>query len=195
MTEREKLARGLLYDPNHDQELIQEMLACKELCFQLNQLPPFRTEERAALLTRILGGAEGRPNILSPFWCDYGRNIRVGRGFFANHNCVILDGAAVTFGDHVFIGPNCCFTTAGHPVDPERRSAGLEFARPIIVGSYVWFGANATVLPGVSIGDNAVIGAGSVVAKSIPANVVAAGSPCRVLRAVTEADRETVYES
>ena len=125
-----------------------------------------------------------------PFYCDYGYNIFCGDDFFANHNCVMLDGAKITFGEHVYIAPNCCFATAGHPLDAGQRAAGLEFAREIRVGNNVWFGAGVTVLPGVTIGDNTVIGAGSIVNKDIPANVVAAGNPCRVLREITEQDRQ-----
>lgn len=102
----------------------------------------------------------------------------------------MLDGAKITFGEHVYIAPNCCFATAGHPLDAGQRAAGLEFAREIRVGNNVWLGAGVTVLPGVTIGDNTVIGAGSIVNKDIPANVVAAGNPCRVLREITEQDRQ-----
>ena len=124
-----------------------------------------------------------------PFWCDYGYHIFVGDYFYSNHNLIINDGVRVSFGDHVFIAPNCCFTTAEHPVDPEQRKAGLEIARPITVGSNVWIGAGTTVLAGVTIGDNSVIGAGSVVSRSIPGNVVAVGVPCRVMREISEEDK------
>ena len=128
--------------------------------------------------------------INAPFWCDFGYNIQVGENFYANHGCVILDGGKVTFGDNVFIAPDCGFHTAGHPLDAEQRNLGLEYAWPITVGDNVWIGANVTVLPGVTIGSNTVIAAGSVVNRDIPAGVVAAGNPCRVLRAITDADRE-----
>ena len=120
----------------------------------------------------------------------------MGNSFYSNHNLLIQDGVKVTFGDNVFIAPNCSFTTAEHPTDPEQRKRGLEIAKPIRVGNNVWIGTGAIVLAGVTIGDNAVIGAGSVVTKDIPANVVAAGVPCRVLRNITEADktRYPMYE-
>ena len=108
---------------------------------------------------------------------------------------MILDGARVTFGDHVFIAPNCGFYTAGHPLDAERRNQGLEYAHPITVGDNVWLGAGVQVMPGVTIGDGAVIGAGSIVTRDIPAGVVAAGNPCRVLRAITQADRHAYKEN
>ncbi len=114
--------------------------------------------------------------------CDYGYNIEIGENFYANHNLIILDGSKVQFGDNVFIAPNCSFYTAGHPLDAERRNKGLEYAKPIKVGNNVWIGGNVIVLPGVTIGDNTVIGAGSVVNKDIPSNVVAVGNPCKVIK-------------
>ena len=186
MTEREKGLAGQLYNPNRDQALQAEMMRCKDFCHQYNQLSPLRGEERDALLTRILGKREGSLTILPPFYCDYGYRITVGENFYANHGLVILDGAPVTFGDNVFIGPNCCFSTAGHPLDVRERNKGLEFAMPITVGDSVWIGANVTVLPGVTIGNGAVIGAGSVVTRDIPAGVVAFGAPCRVVRHIAD---------
>ncbi|MBQ0059589.1 MAG: sugar O-acetyltransferase [Lachnospiraceae bacterium] len=132
---------------------------------------------------------KGNIVITAPFYCDYGCNISVGDNFYTNHNVTILDGAPVTFGDNVFIAPNCVFSTAGHPIDAEQRNQGLEIALPITVGNNVWIGTQVSVLPGVTIGDNTVIGAGSVVNKDIPSGVVAAGNPCRVIREITEADK------
>lgn len=192
MSEKEKGLRGELYNPNKDAALQQEMMKCKELCMQYNALSPLEDAKRQVLLTRILGGMGQGASVMSPFYCDYGVNITVGDGFFSNHNLVILDGASVSFGDNVFIGPNCCFSAAGHPLDAQRRNAGLEFAYPITVGDSVWFGANVTVLPGVSIGDGTVVGAGSVVTKDLPAGVVAAGNPARVLREITEQDAKNI---
>ena len=186
MTEKEKCRSGQLYDANYDEELVKERLRCKDLCAQLNRLLPSEQAAQETLLRRLLGKTGQAFTIMAPFYCDYGYNIEIGENFFANHNCVILDSARVRFGDNVFVGPNCCFTAAGHPIDAEQRNEGLEFAHPITVGDNVWIGANVTVLPGVSIGDNAVIGAGSVVNKDIPACVTAAGNPCRVLRKITE---------
>ncbi len=186
MTEKEKCAQGLLYDANFDEQLIKERLACKDLCAQFNRLLPSAQDAQMQLLRRILGKTGQTFTIIAPFYCDYGVNIEIGEHFFANHNCVILDAAKVRFGDNVFVGPNCCFTAAGHPIDAAQRNAGLEYAKPITVGSGVWIGANVTVLPGVTIGENSVIGAGSVVNRDIPACVTAAGNPCRVLRSIKE---------
>lgn len=186
MTEKEKMLQGLLYDANYDSELINQRHRCKDLCFEFNHLKPSDTENQLSVLSKILGKAEKDVQITAPFYCDYGYNIEIGKSFYANHNLVILDCAKVMFGDFVFIGPNCCFATAGHPLDAAQRNKGLEFAHPIRVGNNVWIGANVVVLSGVSIGDNTVIGAGSIVTKNIPANVVAVGTPCRILRSITE---------
>ena len=184
MTEKEKMLQGMIYDANNDAALIAERLECKELIRDYNDLRPKDVEARDALLRRILGDVKRDILIEQPFYCDYGFNISVGKNFFANFNMVVLDEARVVFGDNVFIGPNCGFYTAGHPIDSIERNKGLEFARPIIVGNNVWIGANVTVVPGVTIGDNCVIGAGSVVTKDIPDNTVAVGNPCKVIKSI-----------
>lgn len=184
MTEKEKMLKCIIYDANNDPALIAERMACKELCRDYNDLRPSDTEGREALLRKIFGIIRGGILVEQPFYCDYGYNISVGENFYANFNLVILDEAPVTFGDNVFIAPNCGFYTAGHPVDAEERRKGIEYARPISVGNDVWIGAGVSVLPGVTIGDNCVIGAGSVVTKDIPANSVAVGNPCKVIKSI-----------
>lgn len=187
-TEKEKAREGLLYDANYDAELVGERLSCADRTFELNRLRPSQVKEREEILRGLLGRTGKTFSIVSPFFCDYGYNIEIGENFFMNMDCVILDGAKVTFGDNVFIAPGCGFYTAGHPLDVERRNAGLEYALPIRVGNNVWIGAGVCVLPGVTIGDNTVIGAGSVVTKDIPSGVLAAGNPCRVIREITPDD-------
>ena len=189
MTEKEKMLLGMLYDANYDNELVSERTRSKDICHAFNQLLPSSNERQKELMESLLGCIKGNFTIIAPFWCDYGYNIEIGDNFYANHNCVFLDTAKIMFGDNVFIAPNCCFSTAGHPLDSEQRSQGLEFARPITVGSNVWFGVGVNALPGVTIGNNTVIGAGSIVTKDIPEGVVAIGNPCKVLRKITEADR------
>lgn len=189
MTEREKMAAGYLYNANYDPDIVAEIEAMNDLCHELNQLRPSQRQEQQALLRRILGSMGDGCCVNPPFWVDYGKQTAVGDFFFANRNCQIQDGGGVTFGSHVFIGPNCTFTTAEHALDAAQRSAGLEVALPIHVGDSVWFGAGCTVLAGVTIGSNTVIAAGSVVTRDIPANVIAAGVPCRVLRPITDADK------
>jgi len=189
MTEREKMAAGFLFNANYNPEFAAEIEAMNDLCHAFNQLKPSARAEQQELLRQILGSMGENCCVNAPFWVDYGRLTTVGDYFFANRNCQIQDGGGVTFGDHVFIGPNCTFTTAEHALDAQQRNAGMEVAMPIRVGSSVWFGAGCTVLAGVTIGDNAVIGAGSVVTRDIPGNVIAAGVPCRVLRPITEDDK------
>lgn len=173
---------GLIYDANNDSALIAERLECKQLCYEYNNLAPKEIQARNNKMREIIGIIDGDFLIEQPFLCDYGYNIHIGKNFYSNHNLVILDEAPVVFGNNVFIAPNCGFYTAGHPLDASERNRGLEFARPINVGSNVWIGANVCVLPGVSIGDNCVIGAGSVVVKDIPPFSVAVGNPCKVIK-------------
>lgn len=188
MTEKEKMLKHILYDANNDQDLIKERESAKDLCFKYNQIMPSDNINKKKVLSQLLGKMDDTTEIVGPFWCDYGYNIEVGKNFFANHNTVILDGAKVTFGDYVFIAPNCGFYTAGHPIDAKRRNKGLEYAYPIKIGSNVWIGAGVHVMPGVTIGDNVVIGGGSVVVKDIPSNSVAVGNPCKVIRSITQED-------
>ena len=182
MTEKEKRDNLELYDANYDEDLLKERIRAKELCFRYNNLEPSKIEERKKLIKEILGSTKNNVWIESNFQCDYGYNISIGENFYSNHNLVILDCAKVEFGNNVFIGPNCGFYTAEHPLDVERRIKGLEYAKPIKVGNNVWLGGNVVVLSGVTIGDNSVIGAGSVVTKDIPKNTVAVGNPCRVIK-------------
>ncbi len=186
MTEKQKRDAGELYNPNCDKELGLEILACKDKCDRYNKLQITDFKNKHKLLDEILGSHGENATILSPFWCDYGYNIQLGDNFFANHNLTILDCAKVSFGDNCFIAPNCSFYTAGHPICVSERNSGIEYAKPITVGNNVWIGGNVVVLPGVTIGDNSVIGAGSVVTHDIPECVIAAGNPCRILRKLTE---------
>ena len=194
MTEKEKMRAQMLYDANYDQALLEERDKAKDLCHQYNQLRPSDRSGQREVLKKLLGKTGENFIITAPFWCDYGYNIELGENFYANHNLVILDGAKVTFGDNVFIGPDCGFHTAGHPIDFERRNRGLEYAYSITVGDNVWIGAGVQVMPGVTIGSNVVIGGGSVVVKDIPDNCVAVGNPCKVIRAITEADKQTCWD-
>lgn len=173
MTEREKAAMGLLYD-SAEPEMCKERDMAKELCYDYNSLRPTQFEEQGKLIRKIFGKTGDRIFIVQPFSCDYGYNIEAGDGLFMNSNCTVLDCAKVTFGEHVLVGPNCGFYTVGHPHLAEERNMELEFAHPITVGNNVWIGGSTVILPGVTIGDNTVIGAGSIVTKDIPPNVVAA---------------------
>lgn len=189
MTEKERMLNGRLYTAP-DEELRGEMRECKLKLYKFNNTTMENLTLRTELLREIIGGAGENVYIEPPFFCDYGRNIYLGKNFYANYNLHILDCAKVTVGDNVFIGPMCGIYTAGHPIDAETRNSGLEFAREITIGSNVWIGGGVTINPGVTIGNNAVIGSGSVVTRDIPDNVIALGNPCRVQRKITGEDKK-----
>lgn len=177
MTEKEKQQAGELYNAN-DRELFNERIKAKKLCAEYNAVECNDFQKRERILDRLVA-LRGENTVIEPnFFCDYGYNIVIGDNFYANHNLVILDCADIEFGNNVFIGPNCGFYAAEHPIEADLRNQGLEYAKPIKVGSNVWIGGGVTVIGGVTIGDNVVIGAGSVVTKDIPSNCVAVGNPC-----------------
>lgn len=178
---------GELYDPNSS-EVDALRVANQAECHKYNHLSPLAHVERDLLLKEILGSSGDKCFVAGPFYCDYGFNIHVGENFYANYNLVILDCAEVRMGKNVTFGPNISIYTAGHPIGPNKRAEGLEFALPVSIEDGVWVGGSVSILPGVTIGEGSVIGAGSTVTRSIPAGVIAAGSPCRVIRQITEDD-------
>lgn len=180
-TEKEKMLAGELYNAN-DAELKAELNAVKTLCQQYNNLPPTDIQARNSLLQRILGTADKDTFINQPFYCDYGKQIHVGKRFFANFHFTVLDEAFVRFGDDCFVGPNVSIYTACHSTDPVQRNTREEWAKPVTVGNNVWIGGSVTILAGVTIGDNCTIGAGSVVTHDIPADSIAVGVPARVIK-------------
>ena len=184
MTEKQKRDNGELYYAGKDSDFLDEVIRAKDLCYAYNQIRPTDFKAQHEILEKLLGKIGDDSVIYPPFWCDYGYNIEMGKGCLANHGLTVLDGAKVRFGDNVLIGPGCYFHTAGHPIDPDQRKQWLVYTKPITVGNNVWFGAGVHVLPGVTIGDNAVIGAGSIVTKDIPADCVAVGNPCKVVKKV-----------
>lgn len=188
MNEKEKRDLGQWYDANYDHELIQERITAMDLCFELNQTKASNVEERKNILKKLIGEAGVGLEILSPFTCDYGYNIHLGDHVFINSTCYLMDCAPITIGNHVFVGPYCGFYTANHPLNYTKRNEGYETAKPITIGSNVWFGGHVVVLPGVTIGDGCVIGAGSVVTHDIEPNSLAVGSPCRVIRKIDQND-------
>ena len=183
MNEKEKMLLGKWYDAT-DQELVKQRLNAKDLCFELNQIKPSNLEKRNSIINKLLGYQPDNLELLSPFTCDYGNNIVLGKNVFINSNCYFMDGAKITVGDNVFIGQSCGFYTANHPLDYQTRNQGIEQALPILIGNNVWLGGNVIVLPGVEIGDGCVIGAGSVVTKDIEANSIATGVPCKVIKKI-----------
>ncbi|MGM9987967.1 MAG: sugar O-acetyltransferase [Bacillaceae bacterium] len=184
-SEKEKMLNGEIY-LTFDEELHEGRQYAKRVMSKYNSLDPDAIEERNALLKNLFASTGNSFFIEPPFLCDFGSNIYWGENSYANYNCTILDCAKVTIGNNVLLGPNVNIFTAGHPTSVQQRIDGYEYAYPVTVGNNVWIGGNATINPGVTIGDNSIIGSGSVVTKDIPANVIATGNPCRVFRPLTE---------
>ena len=183
-TERDKMLAGELYDPL-DPELVRARDRARDLCQDLNATRERDQEARRRILTELFGRGGASVWMQPPFFCDYGSNIHLGERVFFNFNCVVLDVCRVTIGDYTLFGPAVQIYTATHPMNAELRRK-QEFAKPIEIGSDVWVGGGALILPGVRIGSRAVIGAGSVVTRDIPDGVFAAGNPCRVIREITD---------
>lgn len=193
LNEKEKMLSGKAYQAG-DATLAKERLKAREIVFEFNNLAPKFIKQRKELLRRLFGKTEKMFYVEPPFRCDYGYNIEIGENFYANFNLVILDCARVSIGNNVFIAPNVAIYTAGHPIHPHLRNQGFEWAQSITIGDNVWIGGNAVINAGVNIGNNTVIRSGSVVTKDIPANVLAAGNPCKVIRPITDADKDYYYK-
>ena len=189
MNHRERMEAGLPYKAWKD-GLEEARIANKKKIRAFNLLPPEDTQAIVAALKDILGSTGEEIWVEAPFHCDYGKNILVGENFYANYNLTILDVGKVRIGDRVLIGPNVAIYTAGHPIHPQARLSGYEYGLDITIGDDVWIGGNTVILPGVTIGSGTVVGAGSVVGRDLPDNVVAVGNPCRVVRPITDADRD-----
>ena len=187
MTEKEKMLAGKIYDSS-DKELAELRTKAHKLSQQYSSLYE-DDERRKAILNELLPDHGEGFFLQGPVYFDYGVFTKFGSGCYANFNLTVLDTCPVTIGDNVMLGPNVSIYTATHPLDARERASGLEMAHPITIGNDVWIGGNTVINPGVTIGDGTVIGSGSVVTRDIPAGVIAAGNPCRVLRPVTEADR------
>ena len=173
--------------------LAEERLENKKRIYKYNNLPPEAEKEQDELIKEILGKTGENVHIEAPFHCDYGYNIEVGENFFANYNLTVLDVGKVRIGKNAQIAPNVSIYTAGHPIHPDSRNSGYEYGIEVTIGDNVWIGGNVCIMPGVTVGDNVVIGAGSVVIKDIPDSVIAVGNPCRVVRAITDDDRDFYY--
>lgn len=182
MTEKEKMLAGEVYCAI-DPQLLKELAEAREVIHDYNLLRPSENEKKLELLEGLLGHiGDDKIIINQPFRCDYGKQISIGKRFFANFNFTILDEAPVTIGDDCFVGPNVSIYTACHSTDPVERNTRQEWAKPVTIGNNVWIGGSVTILPGVSIGDNVSIGAGSVVVNDIPSNTIAVGNPCKVIK-------------
>jgi len=193
MTIREKMQNGELYLPNDD-SILQEQYAKLEILYDFNATRPSEPKKRAEILRRLFAEIGEDCYIEPPLHVNWGCHTHFGNHVYANFNLTLVDDGDIFVGDNVMFGPNVTLATAGHPIEPERRRLGMQFNIPIHIGNNVWIGAGTIVLPGVTIGDNTVIGAGSVVTKDIPANVVAVGNPCRILREIGERDRLYYYK-
>ena len=192
MTQRERRDAHMAYIA--DISVGEELMRARALNQKLNTMDRTDLEGITAVVQQLLQ-TEETPMINPPFYCDYGNHIKVGKNFFANYNCTLLDVGKITFGDNCMLAPNVAIYTAGHPIHPDSRASGYEYGMDVTVGSNVWIGGSVVITPGVTIGDCCVIGAGSVVTKDIPAWSVAAGNPCRVIRTITEADRQYYFRN
>lgn len=190
MTNRER--RDLQMPYISDEEVMEEQKRARRLTQKLNTADRSDFETIGSIVKELLGKSEGA-FINPPFYCDYGTHIEVGKNFFANYNCTILDVAKVVIGDNCQMAPNVAIYTAGHPVHPAIRNTAYEYGIEVTIGDNVWIGGNTVICPGVHIGNNVVIGAGSVVTKDIPDWAIAAGNPCRVIRNITEEDQKYYF--
>lgn len=193
MNHKERMLAGLPYKAWLD-GLLEERIAAQKRTYEYNHTSPDDVQRLDKILRSILGKCGSSVFINPPFRCDYGYNIEIGNNFFANYGLIILDVAKVIIGDNVQFATNVSILTAGHPIHPQSRNSGYEYGIEIKIGNNVWLGSNAVVNPGIEIGDNVVIGSGSIVTKNIPANVIAVGNPCKVLREITENDRRYYYK-
>lgn len=183
LSEFEKMRLGLIYSA-YDEELLKKRRRALILLDKFNAYIPGDSQKTIDTARELFGSIGENTAIMPRFACDYGENISIGSNCYINYNCVVLDCANVTIGDNVLIGPNCGIYTAIHPLDSKTRLQGLEIAKPIIIKDGVWLGGNVVILPGVTIGEKSVIGAGSVVTKNIPDHVLAYGNPCRVIKSL-----------
>lgn len=190
MNHYERLHSGELYDPN-DGEVLEKQLQCLERLYDFNATRPSEWKKRNTLLKEMFAEIGKDCYIEPPLHANWGgRHVHFGENVYANFNLTLVDDTHIYVGDHVMLGPNVTISAGTHPVAPELREKGMQYNLPVRIGNNVWIGSGAQILPGVTIGDNSVIGAGSVVTKDIPANVVAVGNPCHPMREITKKDRE-----
>ena len=194
MDVKEKMYLGELYNA-YDEELMKEQTLCLEKQYDFNATRPSEGEKRSKLLKEMFAEIGENCYIEPPLHSNWGgRHVHFGNGVYANFNLTLVDDNHIYIGDSTLLGPNVVIATAGHPILPELREKGYQYNIPVRIGKNCWLGAGVVVLPGVTIGDNSVIGAGSIVTKDIPANVVAYGNPCRVIREISEHDREYYFK-
>lgn len=194
MTVKEKMHSGKLYLPL-DEEIVKEQTMCLEKLYDYNATRPLEQEKRAALFKEMFAEIGEGCYIEPPLHSNFGgRHVHFGKNVYANFNLTLVDDTHIYVGDHTMIGPNVTIASAGHPILPELREKGYQFNMPVHIGKNCWIGAGVVIVPGINIGDNTVIGAGSIVTKDIPANSVAVGNPCRVIREINDRDREYYFK-
>ena len=194
MTQYERMVNGLIYDPA-DEEIAKEQFLYLDRLWEFNQLKPSDYEKKQQYMKEVFAECGENCYIELPFHANWGgHHVHFGSGIYANSNLTLVDDGHIYVGDKVMFGPNATIATANHPIDPELRSRALQYNKDVHIGENVWIGAGVIIVPGVHIGKNSVIGAGSVVTKDIPENVVAVGNPCRVLREISEHDKEYFYK-
>lgn len=194
MTVKEKMHSGKLYLPS-DKEIVKEQTMCLEKLYDYNATRPLEQEKRTALLKEMFAEIGEGCYIEPPLHSNFGgRHVHFGKNVYANFNLTLVDDTHIYVGDHTMIGPNVTIASAGHPILPELREKGYQFNMPVHIGKNCWIGAGVIIVPGINIGDNTVIGAGSIVTKDIPANSVAVGNPCRVIREINDRDREYYFK-
>lgn len=195
MTQYERMVNGLIYDPA-DAAIMKEQVVFQDMLWSFNQLKPTEYDKKQKYMKEVFAECGDNCYIELPFHANWGgHHVHFGSGIYANSNLTLVDDGHIYIGDKVMFGPNVMIATAGHPINPELRERGLQFNKDVYIGENTWIGGNVVILPGVHIGRNTVIGAGSVVTKDIPDNVIAVGNPCRVLRNVSEHDHEFFYQS
>ena len=194
MTNLEKMHATMLYDPA-DGDIVEEQTACLDRLYDFNHTRPTEQEKRQALMKEMFAEIGENCYIEPPFHANWGgKHVHFGKNVYANFGLTMVDDTHIYVGDYTLFAPNVVVATAGHPIDPELRARGLQYNAAVHIGKNCWIGAGALIMPGVTIGDNTVIGAGSVVTKDIPSGVVAVGNPCRVMREITERDREVYFK-
>ena len=195
MTQYERMKAGLVYDPM-DEEILEDMFRFQDMLWEFNKLKPSDIEQKNRYMKEVFAECGDNCYIELPFRANWGgHHIHFGSNVYANYNLTCVDDGHIYVSDCVMFGPNVTIATANHPINPELRARGLQYNKDVHIGENVWIGAGSIIVPGVSIGKNTVIGAGSVVTKDIPDNVVAVGNPCKVLREVSDHDREFFYKN
>ncbi len=194
MEMKEKMHNGMLYLPN-DPQIVEEQVKCQERLYDFNRTRPSELAKREALLREMLAELGENCYVEPPLHANYGgKFVHFGKNIYANYNLTLVDDTHIYVGDYTMFGPNVTVSTAGHPILPELREQAYQYNMPVRIGRNCWIGAGVTIVPGITIGDNVVIGAGSIVTKDLPSNVVAVGNPCRILREVDEYDREYYFK-